>query len=62
MLKSGFSRKTWYFAEPIHLLEILLKNMFEDSWAIFSSLSGEKELELTTKPFTSRPSDPDAKY
>lgn len=30
------------------------KICFEDSWAIFSSLSGEKELELTTKSFTSR--------
>ena len=30
------------------------KICFEDSWAIFSSLSGKKELELTTKPFTSR--------
>ena len=30
------------------------KICFEDSWAIFSSLSGEKELELTTKPFASR--------
>ena len=62
--------KVIFKKSPIHPWEFHRKSRFEDSRAVFWSLSGYKKRKITTKPFAGRVlrdlliqiTDPDAKY